>query len=140
MFYFRTTPFYSTSAADLVQFRKVVGFRRKLERAGVLFWQYNTPLEFERYVREHLIRQVLDIAVKPTPQPPKGKGRQRAQTAPAVRKIAQPLNVFMSAAREDAARLQPLYRSFVAAGLNPWLDVQDLLPGVDWERAITAAI
>lgn len=140
MFYFRTTPFYSTSAAELGQFRKVVGFRKKLEKAGVLFWQYDTPLEFERYVREHLIRQVLDFAIKPRQQYSTKKDRKLSQAAAATPKVAHPLNIFMSAAREDAARLQPLYRAFVTAGLNPWLDVQDLLPGVDWERAITEAI
>jgi hypothetical protein len=139
MFYFRITPFYSTNASDLVQFRKVIRFRKKLEKAGVLFWQYDTPLEFERYVREHLIRQVLDLAIKPIQKKP-GKTKGGKASATSAGRLVRPLNVFMSAVREDAPRLQPVYRALVTAGLNPWLDVQDLLPGADWEREITHAI
>ena len=37
MFYFRTTPFYTTGDADIKQFQKVIKFRKKLEELGVLF-------------------------------------------------------------------------------------------------------
>jgi hypothetical protein len=45
MFYFRTAPFYTTNEKELSQFRKVVRFRKKLEKLGVLFWEYAQPLE-----------------------------------------------------------------------------------------------
>lgn len=38
MFYFRITPFYTTDLKELTQFRKVVEFRKALERLGVLYW------------------------------------------------------------------------------------------------------
>jgi hypothetical protein len=61
MFYFRTSPFYTPDLSALAQFRKVAEFRKKLEKLGVLYWTYQTPLEFERNVREHLTRRVLEI-------------------------------------------------------------------------------
>src|SRR5262245_44491571 len=64
MFYFRRTPFYPSADAEVLQFRKVVAFRKKLEKGGVLFWEYETPLMFERNVREHLIRQILEVTGK----------------------------------------------------------------------------
>ena len=68
MFYFRTTPFYLDNDDEIVQFRKVAQFRHKLEKSGVLYWTYNSPLQFERFVREHLTRQIFnmpDIVLSP---------------------------------------------------------------------------
>jgi uncharacterized protein DUF4062 len=59
MFYFRSTPFYTTDLSGIAQFKKVIQFRKSLEQLGVLFWEYDTPLQFERNVREHLIRQIF---------------------------------------------------------------------------------
>lgn len=136
MFYFRTTPFYSTNGNELSQFRKVVRFRKKLENAGVLFWQYDKPIEFERFVREHLIRQLLDpaITVRPAAKAPKPKRSGRSVPAP------QPMTVFMSAAREDSPRVIALYRALGELGFRPWLDVQDLVPGQQWEASLKKAI
>ncbi len=41
MFYFRTAPFYPRDEKELSQIRKVIRFRKKLERLGVLFWGYS---------------------------------------------------------------------------------------------------
>jgi Domain of unknown function (DUF4062) len=64
MFYFRTTPFYTTTPSELSQYQKVVRFRGKLEKLGVLFWEYDSPNNFERDVREHLIRQIIRFCRK----------------------------------------------------------------------------
>ena len=48
--------------------------------------------------------------------------------------------IFISYAREDAETAQMLYANLKCAGLNPWLDTKDLLPGQDWEAAIRRAI
>ena len=135
MFYFRTTPFYSKNRAELTQFGKVIRFRKKLEADGVLFWEYDKPIEFERFVREHLIRQILELARETT------RTREKtAKSAEAARRRSKPLFVFMSAAREDSHRVLPLYRLLGEVGFRPWLDVQDLLPGQVWARSIEEAI
>lgn len=61
MFYFPKTPFYTTNLKEITQFQKVIKFRKELEKLGVLFWEFESSLQFERNVREHLIRQVLKI-------------------------------------------------------------------------------
>lgn len=62
MFYFRTSPFYTTDLDEIDQFRKVVEFRQELTELGVFFWEYKHPLEFERYVREHLTKQIWRLS------------------------------------------------------------------------------
>lgn len=47
---------------------------------------------------------------------------------------------FISYAREDRETALRLYRDLVKSGARPWLDVEDLLPGQDWQHAITRAI
>lgn len=123
MFYFRTTPFYPEDEKELSQMRKVLRFRKKLEKLGVLFWEYDKPLDFERDVREHLIRQILELTEKPAKEEP--------NEAPLV---------FMSSAREDSHRVAPVYNALISAGFRPWLDVQNLLPGQDWMYSIQKAI
>jgi len=123
MFYFRTTPFYPKDEKELTQIRKVLRFRKKLERLGVLFWEYDKPIDFERDVREHLIRQILELTEKPVEEKP--------HTAPIV---------FMSTSREDSHRVAPVYNALSSAGFQPWLDVQNLLPGENWVASINNAI
>lgn len=123
MFYFRKTPFYTTSDKELAQFKKVIHFRKKLEKPGVLFWEYDRTLDFERDVREHLMRQILEVT----------------EPAEAKPKSVAPL-VFLSCAREDSNRVLPVYRALATAGFKPWLDIQDLLPGQEWESEVQKTI
>lgn len=62
MFYFKTTPFYTTDLDEINQFIKVVNFRKKIEDFGALYWEYDEKLEFERRVREHLTKQISQLA------------------------------------------------------------------------------
>jgi formylglycine-generating enzyme required for sulfatase activity len=48
--------------------------------------------------------------------------------------------IFLCHAREDKPKVIDLYHQLKAAGYSPWLDQEDLLPGVDWEREIRRAI
>lgn len=129
MFYFRTTPFYSTDEGELRQFRKVIAFRKKLQKLGVLFWQYDQPLTFERDVREHLMRQVLQLT------------ESGAKSAPSIApSTPQPARIFLSGAHEDAERVTRVYKALVAAGFAPWMDAYDMSPGDDWSREIDVAI
>lgn len=122
MFYFRKTPFYMTSLKEISQYKKVIQFRKKLERLGVLFWEYDEPLQFERYVREHLIKQILQLTKPPL---------HLAKIAP---------RIFLSCVREDTRRVETIYKFLKAAEFSPWLDTQDLLPGQDWKVEIEKAI
>jgi hypothetical protein len=143
MFYFKTAPFYSSNPSELAQFRKLVTFRNKLYKAGVLFWQYEDSLHFERSVREHLIRQLLEITARsaaPKHTKATGGSSDAAKVARGADIRSLPPLVFLSAARADWDRVSPVYRALAESGLRPWLDVQDLLPGEMWQDAIERAI
>lgn len=122
MFYFRTTPFYTRDLRELSQFGKVVRFRKKLEKLGVYLWEYNEPLEFERRVREHLIKQVHVLAQKPE------------------EKVNAP-KLFLSYVREDINRVEPIYEALKVIGrFDVWMDVKDIMPGQLWAEEITKVI
>jgi formylglycine-generating enzyme required for sulfatase activity len=48
--------------------------------------------------------------------------------------------IFLCHAKEDKARVIELYQQLKATGYSPWLDEEDLLPGVDWDLEIRRAI
>jgi hypothetical protein len=48
--------------------------------------------------------------------------------------------IFISYAREDLDKAKQLYRDLAARGGTPWLDVESLLPGQEWEPEINRAI
>jgi hypothetical protein len=48
--------------------------------------------------------------------------------------------VFISYAREDAARVHTLYTDLRSAGYRPWLDSEDILPGQIWKDVLFSAI
>jgi len=48
--------------------------------------------------------------------------------------------VFIGYASEDLVRVRRLARELRAAGMRPWLDREQLLPGQNWPRAIERAI
>jgi TIR domain/Domain of unknown function (DUF4062) len=127
MFYFRTEPFFTTDPKDARQFTKVLEFRRKLQKIGVLFWEYGEPLEFERRFREHLTNQVIELTGSRTVPP-------RAATP------AESPKIFLSYKRQDLVRVESIYEALKAAGFQPWIDVRDILPGREWVREIDTAI
>ncbi|MCP5116721.1 MAG: toll/interleukin-1 receptor domain-containing protein, partial [bacterium] len=48
--------------------------------------------------------------------------------------------IFISYAKEDGEVAQRLYQDLRESGLCPWLDTEDLTPGVRWKNTITKAI
>ena len=48
--------------------------------------------------------------------------------------------VFISYAREDEKYAKKLHKNLRTAGLNPWLDTEEILPGVPWKIAIRKGI
>ena len=48
--------------------------------------------------------------------------------------------VFLAYAQEDRALVKRLYHELHAAGFEPWMDSENLLPGQNWPRAIERAI
>lgn len=48
--------------------------------------------------------------------------------------------IFLCHASDDKARVRRLYHRLREAGLSPWLDDEDILPGQDWDREIRNAI
>jgi hypothetical protein len=48
--------------------------------------------------------------------------------------------IFLSYASEDFSEVRPLFERLKEEGLHPWLDRENLLPGVDWDREISREI
>lgn len=48
--------------------------------------------------------------------------------------------VFLSYAREDLKEVHRLYLHLKEQGMRPWLDKEDLMVGVEWDRATRKAI
>jgi hypothetical protein len=126
MFYFRTKPFFTADPSELRQFKKVLEFRRRLQKVGVLFWEYIEPIEFERRFREHLTNQIVDLSA-PAEVPP----TQSASEVP---------RIYLSYKRQDLERVEPIYEALKAEGFRPWIDVRDILPGKNWVNEIEEAI
>lgn len=53
---------------------------------------------------------------------------------------SHPLRVFLCHSSDDKSNVQDLYKRLCDDGFMPWLDVEDLLPGQDWEQAIARAV
>jgi formylglycine-generating enzyme required for sulfatase activity len=50
------------------------------------------------------------------------------------------VQIFISYAREDQRRVEELYQKLLAAGYQPWLDREHILPGQKWEPVINQAL
>lgn len=124
MFYFKRTPFYTDILNEISQFRKVIQFKKKLKKLGTLYWEYQETLEFERRLREHLMRQVHRLTQKPKKVP----------------KAAKAPKIFISYEIEDLEIVEQIYNSLKAAGFEPWLDIKDIVPGQNWRQAIEESI
>jgi len=146
MFYFRTTPFYSKNLLEITQFRKIISFRKELEKKGVLFWEYETSLQFERNVREHLIQQIFAIADKSKADL---QGRIFLESAQDNSdsigfKYYQPVKpstkIFLAYTHQDIEAVMKTYEALRVFGFDPWLDRENLLPGQMWRNEIEKAI
>src|SRR6266545_1889214 len=56
-----------------------------------------------------------------------------------VTSTARP-RVFISYAREDRKAASKVYRDLVKRNVQPWMDLENLLPGQDWQEEIRKAI
>jgi len=148
MFYFRRSPFYPESLSELTQVKKVLRFKNDLEKLGVLYWTYNKPLEFERQFREHLMRQVLSLRQsEPKPrvvtddqqEPVKDQTKKTHQKSELSLTRKKP-TVFLAYTHEDRKTAVDLARSLRLAGIEPWIDVEKLLPGQRWMDQIKTEI
>ncbi len=50
------------------------------------------------------------------------------------------VQIFLSYAQEDQEQVKDLYQKLSAAGLKPWMDKKDILPGETWKPSIRRAI
>lgn len=135
MFYFRTSPFYTADLSALAQFKKVAEFRKKLEKLGVLYWAYQTPLEFERSVREHLTRRILEIVESVGAKPARETFQYRRPVA-----SVKARSIFLAYAHQDRNAARSIYALLRSAGIQVWMDEQDLLPGQFWHSEVDKAI
>jgi hypothetical protein len=139
MFYFCKRPFYSTRVSELKQFGKVVKFRQALEKLGVLYWEYESLIEFERRLREHLVRQIIDVN-----SPPKKDANKSVTNFNLIKRTSPAYppakSVFLSYAHHDRNRVREIATDLRIAGINVWLDEDELLPGQDLQKMIEEAI
>lgn len=133
MFYFRTTSFYPHSLEDIDQIRRVFDFKQRLESLGVRYWQYDQPIEFERFVREHLVRQIFDIIYS---SPTVAEGTEEPGQSP---RTGTP-SVFISYTPQDRDAARHLAWDLDDAGIRTWLDIHNLVPGQKWKQEIEKAI
>lgn len=54
--------------------------------------------------------------------------------------MKKPVQVFLSYSRQDEDSVKNLYRKLQNAGLKPWMDQEDILPGENWELSTYNAI
>jgi formylglycine-generating enzyme required for sulfatase activity len=52
----------------------------------------------------------------------------------------RPLRIFLCHSSGDKPAVRELYRRLKAAGFAPWLDEEDLLPGMDWQAEIPKTV
>jgi hypothetical protein len=112
----------------------------------VLFWEYETLLNFERNVREHLIRHILSLTslepiIEPQSSTPSDgpSPTKREPTSDVIEQIKRP-KVFIGYSHEDRDEVSKIYKDLRAAGFDPWLDVENLMPGQMWHKEIDIAI
>ena len=72
MLYFSKTNFYPSSLDEAIQVGKVLEFKKKAMDKGVLYWEYNSPKEFEKFVRMHLLKEITrwENFIRPPAKPP----------------------------------------------------------------------
>lgn len=58
MFYFNTAPVSLSSPDDAEEMAKVLAFKKEIANKGALYWEYNGPDDFERFVRQHLMKEI----------------------------------------------------------------------------------
>src|ERR1051325_3267109 len=63
-------------------------------------------------------------------------------TAANVLKLLEPPSplIFLSYAREDRDRVKSIYRRLRTEHLNPWIDIDDIMPGQQWDEVIVKTI
>ncbi|MGE0086834.1 MAG: toll/interleukin-1 receptor domain-containing protein [Desulfococcaceae bacterium] len=74
------------------------------------------------------------------PQSPHAAAPEKPKDSGNALSRCKPLKVFISYAREDIDTARRLYADLKMAGIVPWMDKIDLLPGQNWKFHITKAI
>ncbi len=59
MFYFGTAGFYPSDEDECNQVKKVLKFKHEVSQKGVLYSEFSEPIDFERKLRKHLSRHIL---------------------------------------------------------------------------------
>jgi hypothetical protein len=133
MLYFRRTPFYSDKLEEIGQFLKVVEFKGRVERGGGFVWNYDTPEEFEREVRKHLMGEIREqaqsrktrdglvvksniLSLQAVDSDVGGQGAYAAATQRAV---------FVSYVKEDEEFARNLYGVLTGCGVRVWSDLNN---------------
>lgn len=61
LFYFKQAPPLSLGDLDTEQLTKINAFKSDIGKLGVFYWQYNTILEFQQFLRFHIPRRIDEL-------------------------------------------------------------------------------
>jgi len=88
---------------------------------------------------KEILPHVQDILLydKPDDDERKKPESEAVQIAPP---LPNTIRVFLCHGKEDKAEVRKLYKEIKARGMAPWLDEEDLPPGIEWEPAIQKAV
>lgn len=90
MFYFNSAPL-EQEGLDIEQFLKVQTFKEKVKTLGGYFWNYNTIAQFEKELRIHLSKHLLNISTSLKEEPSKV-----ATNKPFIPEISLDFNKFLN--------------------------------------------
>jgi hypothetical protein len=100
--------------------------------------------EDEKITRQRLARhdqptEILERRALPDSIYSEAEHQVKKKLGTTARTVA-PQKIFLSYAKEDAARVETVYSELAARGHHPWMDVRNLLPGERWELSIAKAV
>lgn len=126
MFYFKRADFYTSNLNEINQFRKVIKFKMELAKLGVLYFEYEKAIEFERRLREHLTKQLFEL------------DRITKGIEISINKLRP--KVFISYKSQDFSKVEEIYQHLQEYNINVWMDAKDILPGKHWRDEIKEAL
>lgn len=104
--------------------------KRGLYSADVTTGTYNMHIVLRRYLYDLSTdddKAAVHVEEFFSPEPVESKPRRH-------------LRAFLCHAREDKPAVRALYQRLSRDGIEPWLDEEDLLPGMDWEQEIPSRL
>lgn len=115
MFYFSSAPLEQENL-DIDQFKKVQLFKKKIGDLGGYYWTYKTLEEFQKELRKHLIKHLLDLSTFKTDKVELTTNEAQKPIQNLIPKISEEFNIFLNDpnanfahSKKDKLLLEDLY-------------------------------